>query len=440
MRNLYIHYSYNIYPLHLYMPFEPDYSRVFFPNQIAAAKDIVDTFANSHRLFADGTTPDDANPLPFYSLLWAQVQSGKSGTFHCIARMMYWKGLIDHVYILCGSSETCLRDQAIKDTNHYQADIIDDFEVIFRQDFFKRMPDSTNPLRLERALFIIDESHMDQDKNQQLNILLSAYGLSLAGTVPLMREKNTFIVSVDATPYAEVAAILSHHSLPKHIHKMIPGEGYIGPIQLAKAERLHNAPDIADFNFTKIADIIRKYANGKYAIFRTRGKKTKTLVALCKAFGFDVRFYMMKKSNIVITDDEKTPFIRQSLQDKPLKTTVVIISGRLRAGKVVPKEHLGLMWESAPKSNTDVLIQGLWGRACGYYKSSLMPHIFLPLVYLVTSGEMDRYKDAHYPTATTDSIIPIRASNVKRIKDSQLPGIDVKCSFRGSTTPCDPRL
>jgi hypothetical protein len=421
------------------MSFEPDYSRVFFPNQITAANDIVNTFANSQRLFADGTSPDHINPLPFYSLLWAQVQSGKSGTFHCIARMMYWKGLIDHVYILCGSSETCLREQAIKDMNHYQPDIIDDFEVIFRQDFFKRMPLSHNPLRLERALFIIDESHMDQDKNQQLNILLSAYGLSLAGTLPLMREKNTFIVSVDATPYAELSAILSNQSLPKHIHKMIPGKGYIGPIQLLKAGRLHNALDIADFNFTRIADIIRKYANGKYAIFRTRGKKTKILVALCKAFGFDIRFYMMKKSNIVITDQEKTPFIRQSLQDKPLKTTVVIISGRLRAGKVVPKQHLGLMWESAPKSNTDVLIQGLWGRACGYYKPSLMPHIFLPLVHLVTSGEMDRYRDAHYPrgsptpSETTDEeyTIPSRASNVKRSKDSHLPDTALKSAFRG---------
>ena len=421
------------------MSFEPDYSRVFFPNQIIAANDIVATFVNSQRLFADGTSPDHTNPLPFYSLLWAQVQSGKSGTFHCIARMMYWKGLIDHVYILCGSSETCLRDQAIKDMNHYQSDIIDDFEVIFRQDFFKRMPLSHNPLRLERALFTIDESHMDQDKNQQLNVLLSAYGLSLAGTVPLMRDNNTFIASVDATPYAEVAAVLSHHSLPKHIHKMIPGKGYIGPIQLANAGRLHNAPDIADFNFTRIANIIRTYANGKYAIFRTRGKKTKILVALCKTFGFDLRFYMMKKSNIVITDDEKTPLIRQSLQDKPLKTTIVIISGRLRAGKVVPKEHLGLMWESAPKSNTDVLIQGLWGRACGYYNSSLMPHIFLPLVHLVTSGELDKYKDAHYSTDTPDEeyTIPTRASNLKRIKDSHLPHTAFKSAFRGGNQ-CSP--
>ncbi|NCX76871.1 MAG: hypothetical protein EBX09_07550, partial [Actinobacteria bacterium] len=185
------------------MAFEPDYSKVFFPNQIKAASDIVATFVESHRLYNLGIRD---KPLPFFSLLWAQVQSGKSGTFHCIARMMYWRGLIDHVYILCGSSETTLRNQAIKDTLAYQSDIIDDFEVIFRQDFKKRLPSSNNPLRLERALFIIDESHMDQDNNQQLNLLLSSYGLSLAGSLPLMYDLNTFIVSVDATPYAEVLA------------------------------------------------------------------------------------------------------------------------------------------------------------------------------------------------------------------------------------------
>ena len=448
------------------MAFEPDYSRVFFSNQITAAKDIVDTFETSHRLFNQGVVPDESNSLPFYALLWAQVQSGKSGTFHCIARMMYWKGLIDHVYILCGSSETNLRNQAISDTRRYQEDIIDDFKVIFRQDFSKHMPLSENTLNLERALIIIDESHMDQDNNQQLSTLLSAYGLSLAGTLPSMRHNSTFILSVDATPYAEIAAVTSHLALPKHICKMVPGDGYIGPIQLYESHHLHNAPSIDYYNFSHIADTIRKYADGKYAIFRTRGNKTKILIQICKTFKFDIRFYTMNRNTIVVTDEEKTSTIRQSLQDKPDNTTVVIISGRLRAGKVLPKQHIGLLWESAPKSNTDVLIQGLWGRACGYYSSS-PPHIFLPLNRLIATGEIDRYYSCHgeprFPgnpslsrldgASTPDCprsplhsgeprfpgnpslAIPLLAANIKKSKDN-LPSIRLKSAFtRGTKVP-----
>ena len=417
------------------MSFEPDYSKVFFPNQINAANDIVGTFVEAHRLYNLGVRD---KPLPFYSLLWAQVQSGKSGTFHCIARMMYWKGLIDHVYILCGSSELTLKNQAIADSIRYQSDILDDFEVLFRQDFKKRLPSSTNPLRLERALFIIDESHMDQDNNQQLNLLLEAYGLSLAGSLPLMYDLNTFIVSVDATPYAEITAIISSLALPKHICKMVPGDGYIGPIQLYHSGHLHNALPFNESNFHHIAHIIRKYAQGKYAIFRTRGLKTKLLINICKAYSFDIRYYTMNRNTIVVTDDEKTSLVRQSLQDKPSNTTVVIISGRLRAGKVLPKQHIGLLWESAPKSNTDVLIQGLWGRACGYY-SSTPPHIFLPLNHLIISGELDRYSSCH-GGSTPDcprldgASIPRFAANIKKSK--HLPSINLNSAFaRGTKVP-----
>jgi hypothetical protein len=252
-----------------------------------------------------------------------------------------------------------------------------------------------------------------------------------------MRDKSTFIVSVDATPYAEIAASFEDKALPKHICKMIPGDGYIGPIQLLQKNRLHDAIPISDFNFSHIAHLIRTYAHGKYAIFRTRGNKTKTLIQICKTFKFDIRFYTMNRNTIVVTDEEKTSTIRQSLQDKPSNTTVVIISGRLRAGKILPKQHIGLLWESAPKSNTDVLIQGLWGRACGYY-SSPPPHIFLPLNHLIISGEMERYSSCHggctpdCPRFDGDSI-PLYAANIKKSK--HLPSINLKSAFATGVPP-----
>jgi len=156
----------------------------------------------------------------------------------------------------------------------------------------------------------------------------------------------------------------------------------------------------------------------------------------------------MNRNTIVVTDQEKTSTIRQSLQDKPSNTTVVIISGRLRAGKVLPKQHIGLLWESAPKSNTDVLIQGLWGRACGYY-SSPPPHIFLPLNHLIISGEMERYISCHGDGGSTPDCphldgdpslsrldggsIPLYAANIKKSK--HLPSINLKSAFATGVAP-----
>ena len=63
-----------------------------------------------------------------------------------------------------------------------------------------------------------------------------------------------------------------------------------------------------------------------------------------------------------------------------MQTTVILLKDRLRAGKVVPKEHIGFVWEDATSSKTDTLVQGLLGRMCGYYDpGQYVPKIFLPL-------------------------------------------------------------
>jgi hypothetical protein len=63
----------------------------------------------------------------------------------------------------------------------------------------------------------------------------------------------------------------------------------------------------------------------------------------------------------------------------PLRTTVILLKDRLRAGKVVPKDHIGFVWEDSASSKTDVLVQALLGRMCGYYgASTYKPMIYLP--------------------------------------------------------------
>ena len=54
-----------------------------------------------------------------HTILRAQCQAGKTGAFHRLIREMFENGDITHAYIICGSSELRLREQAEEDTQKY---------------------------------------------------------------------------------------------------------------------------------------------------------------------------------------------------------------------------------------------------------------------------------------------------------------------------------
>ena len=111
-------------------------------------------------------------------LLDANVQSGKTGTYHFTIREMFETGAIGQCYILCGSHDTDLRNQCQDDVERYhqEAPYRDRIHVVFRQDF--------NKVRMitQRALIIVDESHLVAQKNQTLSQFLTSHGLNMAGT------------------------------------------------------------------------------------------------------------------------------------------------------------------------------------------------------------------------------------------------------------------
>jgi hypothetical protein len=101
-----------------------------------------------------------------------------------------------------------------------------------------------------------------------------------------------------------------------------------------------------------------------------------------------VLLYTGEQTQIAVTRAEQKRFARSGrkigcLEDAPLVTTVVIVRGRLRAGKVVPKTHVGFVWEGANKSKTDVLVQGLVGRMCGYVFGEKKPTLYVPVTALI---------------------------------------------------------
>jgi len=370
----------------------------FYPNQIAAGDDVVALFHS--------TLVDDGTLKTYYTILEAAVQVGKTGTYNYIAQQMLELEVVDRVYILCGSHETELRDQAIADSRTYNKTAFDEgrLKVIFRGAFKHHYPSGSSPLNMERTLIIVDESHLDQTRGQEMSQLLAEYGLNMSGTLPIMEEKKTYILSVDATPYSELAALYSKSesggkSLSKNHIVLQPGEGYFGLLDYKREGLLKRMRrEITLGNREYFRGIIRTHCgvsgNEKYAIIRAEGKKLATLLKILESTEIQVRSFTTKKTDISIAD----------LSTKPDAPTVVFVCGRLRAGKVVPKEHIGFVWETSDTPNTDVLIQGLWGRMCGYQFGETKPLIIL-----------SQSIDSHCVTDIkrfSKGLKPLRATNV----------------------------
>jgi len=346
-----------------------------------------------------------------YVLLRADVQSGKTGTYHGIIRMMMERGLIDRAYILCGSHETELRSQCHEDVKeHHPVHAQPRIRVIFRQDFKK------NTMMTRRALIVVDETHLVAEKDQTLSRFLGKHGLSMAGTTKHMMDNETYILSVSATPHAEESAMIHGDSGEKGRVVMLPGQGYYGPKNYYEDGHVREVYPLHDFrgkhNFPLLLDRLAEQGPS-YLLFRvSKNKQMKHLQARLAEFSAHndlniVEFNSDKKDKdreIVLTRKEQQDHEAQwhtripCLEEQPAVMTVVFLKGRLRCGKRVPKQYVSLAWEMSKHANTDTIIQSLLGRLSGYDVPERKPLIFLPPALLhrqdksvVPLSDLERY-------------------------------------------------
>lgn len=356
-----------------------------------------------------------------YVLLNARCQAGKTGAYQELSRLMLGNGDVNRVYILCGSNETELRDQAHADTKAanpaaYAAGLI---TVLFRQDFKDIVMDIT------RALIVVDESHLDQGHNQQLGQFLDRHGLSMDGNPGPLETNDTFIVSVDATPYSEIAALSHKESYQKHVEVLEVGSSYFGLAEYKYRGLINPTYDLSRPEASTAFTEMCRSKGPKYGLMRFSSSKAsqEQLVLACAAYlriGGQVFFFTAEKEEISIA----------SMITAPTVPTLIIIRGRLRAGKVVPKQHVSFVWEDAESSKTDSLLQGLLGRMCGYPFSDTNPYGYgdtMPLIFVPKSA-MARHEDKvvkaseieraimDYPLA-----IPTKGTNLKKDRIATRP-------------------
>jgi len=343
-----------------------------FPNQRAAAEEVLTAFT---------TTPHR------YVLLRADVQSGKTGTYQYLIRAMFERGLIDRAYIICGSHEIELINQCRADIAEWHPERNGEVKVLFRQHFKQKM-------NTHRALIVVDETHLVCDKDQTLSKFLQAHRLTMIGTTPEMVTNKTYMLSVDATPFAEISAIEHKKSCDKPIVTLENADGYFGPQHYFDQGLIHPTFSFADQKFD---DLIAELPQ-KYILIRITERNRQAYQQLQEAVRRTkcglVRFTSKEEKGnqqFVISQKDADAFRRNypysrpvlCLESAPLCTTIVIVDGRLRCGKRLNKNHVGAVWETSKGANTDTILQGLLGRMSGYDVPSVKPRIYIPEKCLV---------------------------------------------------------
>ena len=333
--------------------------------------------------FKDGT--------PF-SVILAQMQSGKTGTYLFTAYEMIRLAMIDRAVIICGSAETSLRKQARDDKEEalkkYQRELLDNddkdglarlltgkVDVHFSNDLSEINEITT------RTLIVHEECHMAQSKsNKPYKEFYRVNGLerALLGDFKVLRDNSNYILGVSATPFSELVANLRASSNDhdetenrlfeemdfepeeKYIHQMSPGQGYLGVPDFYRAGSIKFESQKIEFTtdhfFQVLCDNRAKYI-GKYCIVRTFESKGTHGIILegCRKLGYDCLHSFGGEKGI-----------KKILKNAPENPTVIHISGRCRMGQVIDKQHLGMVYESSSDPNADTLLQGLVGRVCGY--------------------------------------------------------------------------
>ena len=334
-----------------------------------------------------------------YGLLRADLQSGKTGTYQLLIRKMFAEGLIDHVYILCGSHELELLSQVREDVDewHDGAPFKDRIHIMFRQHFKKKN------MTLKRVLIVVDESHLVTGVHQTLCKFLKRHQLSMSGTTPRMVRDEIYMLSVDATPYLEESVLAYNEQKDKFRVFLDSGAGYYGVANYLSDGHLRPTWALSTEK-RRFKELIAGCPQ-KYILVRaqSKNKQLHALLDLASEAGCAILRFTSKEekqgTQVVLTraeaDEHRRLYGRviPCLEEAPSRTTVVVIDGRLRCGKRVPKMHVGIVWELS-KSNTDTLMQGLLGRMCGYEGDSDVYKVpaVKPLIF-VSGAVLDKEKN-----------------------------------------------
>lgn len=373
--------------------------------QIEASNKIIDEFVNNGC---------------HWCLLLAQMQSGKTTTYYLVAAEMLrlYPNLVSNVIIFSGNNERELKDQVmIKSRNDFlksyenrlrrieriternitqiMAKLKTNIRVLWGDDALKFKQNQ----RTSETLYIWDESHYAQSKNMRPHKFLESLNISADGV-----SNNSYMLSVSATPFSEFSD--NYHKMQ---HKSI--------VKLQTTHQYHSVEHMLYNNLirgfdtdrwsTNLKSIMARHKRNapKYGLVRLRESKQITFEA--------VRSMIIKNGwNCSVFDSSNKSTMKQidELNNAPDNHTIVLLKGKCRMGKVVPKQHIAFCMETSKEPNTDVILQGLLGRMCGYHNYTNV-EIYISNKIL-NSGELHSY----VAYIRDELIMPQCATNLLKLK------------------------
>lgn len=346
-----------------------------------------------------------------YNILLAQMQSGKTDTYHLIACEMLRLGKIKHIVIFSGNRERELYQQ-VKTKNRkefyekyekyleekkIEKSILEKLDTCIQVIWGPQLKKEFGSLKHQDTFYIWEESHFAQTRGQHPAYVLENYGITMDGNLSWYEENNNYFLSVSATPFSEfvdnaeerkkgivhLSAAVEYKSVKWYLSKELIKpyddleKGIMDALEYGETQRLgYGLIRITIRNLDKIMEIIQR-----------------------------------KNWDYVLYDQQSTiSNINSILDTSPEKHTIVLLKGKCRMGKQVSKQNVLFCFETSKYSKTDTLLQGLLGRCCGYHTNE---KIWIYLYrYHLESRELFQFIQMYEKKDTT----PYRGANLKTPK------------------------
>jgi hypothetical protein len=405
--------------------------------QIKAANDIIEAFKERR-----------------WVILTAQMQSGKTTTYYLTAAIMLMLRIVNKVIIFSGNNEIELKKQINDSKNKFLKslrrnlnilnsynlgeyddieDVFDDFEenieVLWGRDMekYEYSPDET-------IFYIWDESHYAQNKGMGPEKFLKSQGIRAHGDQYNLEENDCYMLSVSATPFSEISDNKHQNQNKTIINLEVDDEKYHGVKKMVQHRLIHSY-DYTEWE-TYLSNTLKRHTSSspKYALLRLRDSlqmNTEDAVNIIRRCGWKHKIFDSSKSNQLQNIQE--------LEDEPEENTVIVMKGKCRMGKVVPKQFIAFCMETSNNPNTDVILQGLLGRMCGYHSYNDIEIHLSNNVVESTDGSTEFERYVRY--IELNDVIPRKANNIvsrKTITKSSLHQI-IPIKIKFDKTPEDIR-
>ena len=345
---------------------EPDC--VIYPNELENGQKVLTTF-----------TDEESDIHRRWVVLLAFPQSGKTTTFLFVACEMLRLGKVCNVIIMCGNADIDLKNQLVEAKENFIQKAYDiyleetiQYDSRTRRIFLQLAKSKISILfgagldsgacQVQNTLIIWDEAHYAQDRTNRPHKYLQGVNITADGNVSnLEGGRNNYVLTVSATPFSELSNVV-HNNQSKRIVKMRPGVSYLGPRQFIERGSVIQFDHTDRMNALKNAMLDsqnRHQGVPKYCVVRFIGDVN---VDECRLVAADVGWW-----DVRVFDSKSTSM--RSMNDlsvAPVRNTLVVIRGKCRMGKKVPKMHISFVFESSIWSSTDVLLQALFARMFGY--------------------------------------------------------------------------